>query len=237
MNILITGVSSGIGHGLAKQYLDMGHQVFGLSRREPKGLSKLDTFTFVSCDLSDHFQIASAIESLIGECCTFDLVLLNAGMLGSVTSLQGTSILELEESMTVNVWANKIILDTLYDLNVTLTQVVATSSGAAVSGNKGWSGYAISKAALNMLIALYAAERPETHFCAFAPGLVDTAMQDYLCDQVNGEEYPTVARIQAARGTDAMPTPELFAQRAVAVIPKLTQFESGSFQDIRKIDL
>ena len=40
MNILITGVSSGIGWGLAKHYLELGHTVFGLSRRTPKDLIK-----------------------------------------------------------------------------------------------------------------------------------------------------------------------------------------------------
>jgi len=38
MKIFISGVSSGLGYGLAKVYLAMGEEVYGCSRREPKDL-------------------------------------------------------------------------------------------------------------------------------------------------------------------------------------------------------
>ncbi len=40
------------------------------------------------------------------------------------------------------------------------------------------------------------------HFCALAPGLIDTAMQDYLCGLDASERFPSLARIQAARGPE-----------------------------------
>ncbi|MCP3870534.1 MAG: SDR family NAD(P)-dependent oxidoreductase [Gammaproteobacteria bacterium] len=44
-----------------------------------------------------------------------------------------------------------------------MEQIVMISSGAAVLGNQGWGGYAISKAALSMLARLYAHEFTQTH--------------------------------------------------------------------------
>ena len=54
----------------------------------------------------------------------------------------------------------------------------------------GWNGYALSKAALNMMMKLYAAERPGTDFSALAPGLVDTAMQEAMRQQPADPLFP-----------------------------------------------
>ena len=86
-----------------------------------------------------------------------------------------------------------------------------------------------------MMLKLYAAEIPDTHFCSLAPGLVDTSMQDYLCglEASYGAKFPTVARIQSARGTDGMPSPEQLAPRLLDKIGELLKEPSGSFIDIR----
>lgn len=43
-----------------------------------------------------------------------------------------------------------------------------------------------------MLINLYAKEYTDTHFCALAPGLIDTKMQDYIYDLPEEKDYPAV---------------------------------------------
>jgi hypothetical protein len=88
-----------------------------------------------------------------------------------------------------------------------------------------------------MLLRLYAAEMPDTHFCSVAPGLVDTAMQDYLCglDEEHASTFPSVARIQGARGTEAMPTPEVLAPRLLRIFEQVRERPSGDFVDIRKM--
>lgn len=42
MKIFITGTSPGIGLGLAKKYLEDGHDVFGLSRNQNEELDKFE---------------------------------------------------------------------------------------------------------------------------------------------------------------------------------------------------
>lgn len=178
--VLITGVSSGIGHALAKDYLDEGARVWGASRRTPDDLQQHPAFSFASLDLNLPVEIPAVLSRLLAGVEALDLVILNAGRLGEFGDLAEADLAELKTTMQINVWANKVLLDWLFQQKIALGQVVAVSSGASVNGNRGWSGYSISKAALNMLTRLYAKERPETHFCALAPGVVDTEIQDEL---------------------------------------------------------
>lgn len=186
--VCITGVSSGLGHGLAKVYLERGAEVYGCSRREPADLVA-NGLRFASVDLTDETGGARTFGELIRTAGHFDTVILNAGKLGEIRDMADTPLDDLRETMEVNVWANKWLLDALFADGRTVGHVVAISSGASQSGSRGWNGYSLSKAALNMLVKLYAGERPETHFTAFAPGLVDTAMQDYLTNLPEDPRY------------------------------------------------
>ncbi len=233
---MITGVSSGIGQGLAARYLDEGAHVYGISRRDPVGFSSAARFHSVSLDLTRHTEVPSVITELLGSKLEqLDLVVLNAGRLGEIADIGSTSLESLKDLMDVNVWANKTLLDTLLT-QYKIRQVIAISSGAAVNGNRGWNGYSISKAALNMLVSLYAAEYPETHFAAVAPGLVDTAMQEYLCNLPHDDRFPSIDRLRVARGTHEMPTPTQLAPRLIALFNQIpTRIESGDFVDLRNL--
>ena len=235
-SVLITGVSSGIGHGLAAQYLERGGNVYGASRRRPEDLCGHANFHFVSIDLSEFGGAHAKLLALVDDVTRFDLVVLNAGVLGKFGDIGDAEFGDLKHTLDVNLWANKVVLDTLYGAGIVLDQVVTISSGAAVNGNRGWSGYSISKAALNMLTLLYARERPDTHFCAFAPGLVDTEIQDVLEKIPADDRYPTLANINAKRGTPEFPTGEELAPRLAETIARLPGLvESGAFADIRKL--
>ncbi|MEM1156832.1 MAG: SDR family NAD(P)-dependent oxidoreductase [Verrucomicrobiota bacterium] len=237
MNVFISGVSSGLGHGLADVYLDQGYTVYGLSRRTPSDLIDHPCFHFLALDLAELSSAPGQLSSFFESVTSFQIVYLNAGVLGLVRDLKDSPVEELRIQMDINVWSNKIILDVLRDTGIQVEQVLTISSGAAVNGSRGWNGYSISKAALNMFTKLYAQEWPETHFTAFAPGLIDTAMQDYLCDEVDTAQYPSIQKLLDARGTEHMPQPREAARRIIAVLPQLRQLPTGSFADIRKIKL
>ena len=232
--IYITGVSSGLGYGLAKVYLELGANVYGCSRREPKDLIERG-LNFQPIDLSDAVSGADLLNDHIESVNTVDVAILNAAKLGTIQDMQETPLADLRETMEINVWSNKWILDVLFANERTVRQVVAISSGASQSGSRGWNGYSLSKAALNMLIKLYAGERPETHFTSFAPGLVDTAMQDYLTDLPEDDRYAPLKVLKAAKGTSDMPDGETCARKLIDAFPKLLQLESGSYADIRRL--
>ena len=233
MKVLITGISAGLGLGLAKAALDAGAQVWGCSRRTPQNLP--GAVDVCSIDLASVDPGRERLRAWLRGVDHFDRVFLNAGMLPPMADLAETSLDSLRAVMEVNVWANKWVLDVLFENDRTVDQIVAISSGAAVSGHRGWGGYGISKAALNMLVKLFAAERPATHFTALAPGLVDTAMQDALFAMPSDPRFPTLDRLKAARGTEMMPDGTTAGKRCWAACPRLCELPSGGFVDIRKL--
>ena len=230
-NALVTGTSSGLGLGLAGALRDTGYAVYGCSRRG----CPIDGVHDVRVDLADHDAIPAALERLLPAVAQLDLVVLNAGILGRIRDMTDTPVADLEAMMSVNVWANKVIMDWLHAWGRPVRQVVMISSGAAVLGNRGWSGYALSKTTLNMLAKLYAHEFPHTHISALAPGIIDTAMMDHLCGDADPEAFPALERLRAARGTEAMPGPKEAAQRLLSVCEELTTRASGSFVDLREL--
>ena len=149
MRIFISGVSSGLGYGLAKVYLAMGDEVYGCSRRKPKDLVG-QGLHFAAIDLADSGVGPSKFCKLINGKLHFDLAILNAGKLGQIRDMREASLEDLRETMEINVWSNKWLLDCLFDDERSVEQVVAISSGASQSGSRGWNGYSLSKSALNL---------------------------------------------------------------------------------------
>jgi benzil reductase ((S)-benzoin forming) len=235
MNVLITGTSSGFGLELAKNYLEKGHTVFGISRRMNETLNEYPNFSFLVQDISRFSELQTNIVSFLKEIDVLDLVILNAGILSEIKDLKDTGLDEIEKVMQINVWSNKVLIDNLFQVVGEIKQLVAVSSGAAVSGARGWNAYSLSKATLNMLINLYAKELTQTHFCALAPGLIDTGMQEYIYSLENDEKYPVVQRLKRARGTSEMPSPAAAAEKFIKAIEKVKEFESGIFLDVRKL--
>lgn len=224
MNVFITGISSGIGQALAQLYIQKGYKVFGISRRE---LSYSHENLYHIClDLHDFNQIQNMLDEFLPN--KLELAILNAGKLGDIKHLKQTSIDEIKAVMDINVWANKLIMDIVIQKDI--KQIIAISSGASVNGSKGWSSYSLSKATLNMLVKLYAHET-NAHIIALAPGLIKTPMLDYITSTIDPIEFPSVKRLQESPKL----TPKQSAAQIVEIAPKLLQYESGSFLDIRKM--
>ena len=233
--VFITGNSSGLGHGLSEAYLARDWQVYGLSRRGCDGLSgKLHD---IRCDLNNQSEIVPAMTTLLAGVQQLDIVYLNAGIFGELSRISDITQKQLDQIMNINVWANKFILDWLLSSDITVKQVIAISSGAALSAHKGWTCYSLSKTALNKLMELYATEFTFTHFTSLAPGLMDTAMQDYLCDEehIIKNDFPVLEKFRTARGTGTMPSPQVAALSIIAVAPRLLNLPSGSYADIRTV--
>ena len=226
-NILITGVSSGLGEALAKEYLENGDNVYAIGKTIPKKLDHYPHFFFFPYDLSETFMIQSTLKEFFQNR-SFDIVILNAGVLGDIQTLSQTDLMDAKAVMEVNVWANKELIDTLH-AHAQVKQIVGISSGAAINGSKGWGAYSLSKAGLNMLLSVYAKELPEIHFTALAPGVIHTPMVQHIIDKVDSETYPSVKQLKEGD----IRTPDKAAKLLIATFPKLLAYESGSFLDVR----
>lgn len=231
-NIFITGTSSGIGLGLAQHYLAEGYRVVGLSRRDDR--IHHEHYEHLVFDLSNLDEI-SKLTSSFQAFDSFEKVILNAGILGKIDDLKHQSLESLRHIMDVNVWSNKILLDVLFSLDLPVQQVIGISSGSAYKASRGWGPYSISKAALNTLIKSISHEYPETHFCAMAPGLVDTEIQEDIRSLQQDEKFPSIALLQNAAGTPSMPTGTKAAPMLAKAFDKALEHPSGSYLDVREM--
>ncbi|BBM85976.1 SDR family NAD(P)-dependent oxidoreductase [Candidatus Uabimicrobium amorphum] len=229
--VLITGVSAGLGRSLAELYMKKA-QVYGVSRRRP-GLPQI---IHQCIDLADLETVAAKLGMLVKNIDALDVVILNAAHMGVVEDLKDTSVDLLREVMAVNVWSNKIICDTLFQQGIHVAQIIAISSGMAENTCRGGNGYALSKLALNRMMAMYALEQQQTHFCTISPGIIDTAMQEYLQEHKGHEKFPILAQLQQAKDQGMMQSPDHVAQRIVGCQSQFLHYPSGSFVSLKEVE-
>jgi benzil reductase ((S)-benzoin forming) len=226
-NILITGCSSGLGLALSNYYLQKGFKVYGISRNK-SNIENIN-FTHIVFDLSELSQIKEILSPIIKDISQIETVFLNAGMLGKIRVLDELSTSEMQEVYKLNVYANKKLLDILKSIKV--KNILAISSGASLTGYKGWGSYSLSKAGVNMLINLYSNEMLNTKLLAVAPGVIKTPMTDYIRFELDENIFPSAKKLSEG----LVQTPEETAIKLDNLIDRIDEFESGSYVDVRKI--
>ena len=226
-NILITGCSSGLGLALTNYYLQKGFKVYGISRNKPEIQNQ--NFIHISFDLSQISEIKTSLTTILKEIKNLDLVFLNAGMLGKIKILKELSIEEMQEVYSLNVYANKELLDILMQIDV--KNIFIISSGASKTGYKGWGSYSLSKAGVNMLVNLYSNEMFNTKIIALAPGVIKTPMTDYIRFELDENIFTSAKKLNEGLVQTAFET----AIKIDAFINRIDEFETGSYVDIRQI--
>ena len=232
MNIFVTGSSRGLGKAFVDQYLNEKAHVYGLGRSEN---NRVD-YDYASVDISDEEALKTSLKTLFKNVKRLDLIVLNAGILGRIQDTSECEMSQLKKEMDINMWANKTILDFFIKNKIEVKQVIAISSGASVNGSLGWNGYSLSKAALNMLIKLYAAEMKDTHLTSLAPGLVKTQMLDSILEgDHDTKKYTSVQSLRDSDEKGLVYSPRVIVEMIIEVIPVLLKSTSGSFLDIREL--
>lgn len=185
---LITGASRGIGAAVAKRFAREGAHVI-LVARTVGALEALDdeitsaggVATLVPLDLADHDKIDALGASIAKRFGKLDILVGNAGVLGDLTPLTHAESTMWDNVIAVNLTANwRLIrsLDPLLKLSDTGRAMFVTS-GIVAAAHPYWGAYAVSKAALEMLVGTYAAENARTKIRVnlVDPGVVRTKMR------------------------------------------------------------
>jgi benzil reductase ((S)-benzoin forming) len=235
MNILITGTSSGMGLALATEFLEHGASVYGISRKLNDKLSNYEDYHHLEHDLIKLDELPEKLYHFLADVKRLDLVILNAGILLNINDMKNTPVDEITTVMQVNVWANKVIIDTLMEEVNTIYQIVAISCGSDINNARGLNAYSLSKAALNTMIKLYSREIPETHFSALAPGLIDSSLQEFISQLPNKDKYPVIRELRRMRENGHLTTPQQAANYLVEAMGTVLQEESGSYRDVKDI--
>ena len=175
--VIVTGASRGIGRALVDRFLDLGHEVWALSRNtdELKNIKGIHT---VSIDLSDEQQIVDWVQSCGVD--HFDAVINNAGMLINKPFAE-TTYADFEAVYRVNVFGAAQLIRHLLPLLSTDSHILNISSMGGVNGTTkfpGLAAYSSSKGALGILTELLAEEFKDNgpRCNALALGAVQTEM-------------------------------------------------------------
>ncbi|MEM7028820.1 MAG: SDR family oxidoreductase, partial [Chloroflexota bacterium] len=189
--VLITGASRGLGLALARQLATLGWQLI-LNARTKSALqqvqSELNTKTKVitiSGDITDSVHRQVLAQAAI-EAGGLDAVINNASMLGPSPqpSLINYPLDTLDDVFRTNVIAQLGILQTVWRTLKPDARIINISSDAGVEAYPGWGGYGSSKAALEHLSAILAAENPQYRIYWVDPGDMRTQMhQDAFPDE------------------------------------------------------
>ena len=180
---LITGASRGLGLALARALAEQGWALI-ISARGADALAvaraELASQTVVRAlpgdvaELADRQALASAAAELGGV----DLLVNNASILGPSPqpALLDYPLDVLEQVFRTNVIAPLGMLQSLRAALKSDARVINITSDAAVEPYPGWGGYGSSKAALEQLSAVLAAERPDLRIYWVDPGDMRTQM-------------------------------------------------------------
>ncbi len=199
---LITGASRGLGLALARGLAQRGWQLIIDARgREALNdahaeLSKLTTVIAVVGDVTDKAHrraLAVAARSLGG----LDAVVNNAGILGPSPQPQlfDYPLDVLEQVYRANVVAPLGVLQAVRDSLKPGARIVNVTSDAGATAYAGWGGYGSSKAALEHLSAILAAENPTLRVYWVDPGDMRTQMhqQAYPGEDIGDRPLPDVS--------------------------------------------
>ncbi|MGZ4139589.1 MAG: SDR family NAD(P)-dependent oxidoreductase [Actinomycetota bacterium] len=178
---LITGASRGLGRALATELANRGWSLI-VNARNNKALRAatdgLGDITVVPGDVADP-RHRKALADVVLARGRLDLLVNNASLLGPSPQppLDRYPIDVLEQVYRVNVLAPLALTQlVLPDLHVSKGIVVNITSDAAVEPYEGWGGYGSSKAALDQMTNILAAEQPTLAVYAFDPGDMRTQM-------------------------------------------------------------
>ncbi|MGD0391205.1 MAG: SDR family oxidoreductase [Acidimicrobiales bacterium] len=182
---IITGASRGFGRALATDLAKSGWALVidgrhaASLRAVSEGLEALGgPVRSVVGNIVDPPHRAALVESAV-ELGGTDLLVNNASELGPspLPSLDRFPLDALRTVYEVNVVAPLALLQlALPALRKARGTVVSLSSDAAVEAYEGWGGYGSSKAALDQLHRVLAAEEPELQIYQFDPGDMRTDM-------------------------------------------------------------
>jgi NAD(P)-dependent dehydrogenase (short-subunit alcohol dehydrogenase family) len=185
---LITGASRGIGAGVARLFGAEGAHVV-LAARTVGGLEEVDdairaaggTATLVPVDLTEFDKIDQIVAALHQRFGRLDIVVGNAGILGELGPLGHLDDKLLQRMMDLHVTANWHLIRACDALlrQAPAGRALFTACAAGREPTAYWSGYAVTKAALEMMVRVYAAELGKTRVKATLvdPGPVATALR------------------------------------------------------------
>lgn len=198
---LVTGASRGIGAAVAERFAAEGADLI-LVARTVGGLEEVDDqirahgqhATLVPLDLADSAGIDRMGGAIAERHGRLDVLVGNAGELGRLGPVAQFSPEEWQPVIDINLTANWRLIRAFDPLlrASKAGRAIFVTSGVARAPIAYWGAYAVSKAALEMLVSIYAAEIAKTNVRVnlLDPGIVRTRMRAQAFPGEEPEDLP-----------------------------------------------
>jgi NAD(P)-dependent dehydrogenase (short-subunit alcohol dehydrogenase family) len=185
---LITGASRGIGAAVAVRFAHEGAHVV-LAARTVGGLEEVDdrvraaggSATLVPVDLRDFIKIDELAAALFDRYARLDILVGNAAEFGTFSPLGHIDPTIWAEVIDLNLNANWRLIRAMDPLlrAAPAGRAIFVTTAVARRPSAYWGPYAVGKAALEMLVKIYAAEITKTRVRAnlIDPGVVRTRLR------------------------------------------------------------
>ena len=206
---LVTGASRGIGYAAARALAKAGAHVVAVARTQG-GLEELDdeirkdggSATLVPLSLTDYEGIARLGAALHERHGKLDILVGNAGVAGPSSPLGHIELKPWNDVMAVNVTANFQLIRCMEPLlqQSDAGRAVFLTSGTASKASAYRGPYAVSKAALETLVRVWANETATTPLRVnlFNPGPIRTHMRAIVMPGEDPETLDTPAQAAEA---------------------------------------
>jgi NAD(P)-dependent dehydrogenase (short-subunit alcohol dehydrogenase family) len=200
---IVTGASRGLGLALARALARDGWRL-AIDARGADALeaarAELAALTEVAAVPGDVADAVHRRELVAAAGPRVDLLVNNASILGPspLPRLAGYPLGDLERVYAVNVLAPLALVQLVLPLLAPGGRILNITSDAAVEGYEGWGGYGSSKAALEQLGNVLAAEQSELRVYTVDPGDMRTQMhQDAFPGEDISDRPPPEASVPA----------------------------------------
>ena len=200
---LVTGGSRGLGRALVDGLLDRGWHVITDARDAGAlraAMADRPTARRVAGDVADPAHRAALAEA-VADAGRLDLLVNNASTLGpsplpALAAVDETTLVEVHRT---NVIAPLLVFQAVRTaLEAAGGVVINVTSDAAAGPWPGWGVYGSSKAALEQVTRVLAAEHPELAVYAFDPGDLRTAMHQAAFPGEDISDRPAPASVVPA---------------------------------------
>jgi len=181
--VLITGGGTGIGAAVARKAATAGHTAVIVGRRRAPlddVATSSDSIHAFTADMSDPGEIETLVSEIVARFHRLDAVVANAGIMAQ-GSVADTDLGEWDSVMSVNLRGPMLLARaSMPHLRNSRGSLVAIGSIAGLRVPAGASAYAVSKAALSMLVRTIAVDEGPHGVRAnvISPGWVRTEMAD-----------------------------------------------------------
>lgn len=219
---VITGASRGLGLGLAQRFGELGLRLALCATTLPTPpLGCEDTSLSRAVDVADAAAVERFADEIADRFGTIDLWVNNAGTLLPIGPHRDLVPADVARALAVNIGGvdngTRAFTRRARSWPSARRALVNISSGAGRSVYEGWSIYGATKAAVDHLTEIVAAEEPGLICRSVAPGVIDTDMQALVRAQ-DADTFPAVERFRDLKRTASWNSPGWIADHLLGLL-------------------